>query len=71
MSLAAEHKPVCMCVCVYRSTPGEVCEILGKRVRRKRKMFMESDDEEDDNQEEEEVFEMHICPSFQKFMNAL
>ena len=56
---------------MYRSTPGEVCEILGKRVRRKRKMFMESDDEEDDNQEEEEVFEMHICPSFQKFMNAL
>lgn len=45
-------------VCVCRSTPGEVGEVLGKRVRRKRKMFMESEDEEEDNQEEEEVFEM-------------
>ncbi|XP_063055254.1 lethal(3)malignant brain tumor-like protein 4 isoform X1 [Engraulis encrasicolus] len=48
----------CSAVCVQptsgRSTPGEVSEILGKRVRRKRKMFMESDDDDEDNQEEEE-----------------
>ncbi|XP_062395375.1 lethal(3)malignant brain tumor-like protein 3 isoform X2 [Sardina pilchardus] len=48
----------CSATCVQpssgRSTPGEVSEVLGKRVRRKRKMFMESDDEEDENQEEEE-----------------
>lgn len=40
-----------------RSTPAEAVEgeRLGKRVRRKKKMFMESGDEEEDNIEEEEV----------------
>lgn len=45
-----------------RSSPGEQRESqavegerLGKRVRKKRKIFMDSGDEEEDNQEEEEV----------------
>lgn len=40
-----------------RSTPAEAVEgeRLGKRVRKKKKMFMESGDEEEDNIEEEEV----------------
>lgn len=43
--------------CVLRSTPAEAFEgeRLGKRVRRKKKMFMDSGDEEEDNIEEEEV----------------
>ncbi|XP_028836449.1 lethal(3)malignant brain tumor-like protein 3 [Denticeps clupeoides] len=48
----------CSFACVQpssgRSTPGEVCETLGKRVRKKKKMFMEADDEEEENAEDEE-----------------
>lgn len=47
----------------YRSSPGEARESqaaegerLGKRVRKKRKIYMESGDEEEDNQEEPEVW---------------
>lgn len=45
-----------------RSTPAEAFEgeRLGKRVRKKKKMFMESGDEEEDNIEEEEVIHIHI-----------
>lgn len=46
----------------YRSSPGEARESqaaegerLGKRVRKKRKIYMDSGDEEEDNQEEPEV----------------
>lgn len=44
-----------------RSTPAEAVEgeRLGKRVRKKKKMFMESGDEEEDNIEEEEVIHTH------------
>ncbi len=47
---------------VCRSTPAEAVEgeRLGKRVRKKKKMFMESGDEEEDNIEEEEVIHTHI-----------
>lgn len=47
--------------CVFRSSPGERREReggeggLGKRVRKKRKIYMDSGDEDEDNQEEEEV----------------
>lgn len=47
--------------CVFRSSPREQRERegweggLGKRVRKKRKIYMDSGDEEEDNQEEEEV----------------
>ncbi len=49
-------------VYVCRSTPAEAVEgeRLGKRVRKKKKMFMESGDEEEDNIEEEEVIHTHI-----------
>lgn len=47
---------------LYRSSPGEARESqavegerLGKRVRKKRKIYMDSGDEEEDNQEEPEV----------------
>lgn len=45
-----------------RSTPAEAFEgeRLGKRVRKKKKMFMESGDEEEDNIEEEEVTHTHL-----------
>lgn len=48
--------------CVCRSTPAEAFEgeRLGKRVRKKKKMFMESGDEEEDNIEEEEVIHTHL-----------
>lgn len=48
-------------VYVCRSTPAEAVEgeRLGKRVRKKKKMFMESGDEEEDNIEEEEVIHTH------------
>uniref|UniRef100_A0A673M977 Lethal(3)malignant brain tumor-like protein 4 n=1 Tax=Sinocyclocheilus rhinocerous TaxID=307959 RepID=A0A673M977_9TELE len=51
-----------LCVYVCRSTPAEAVEgeRLGKRVRKKKKMFMESGDEEEDNIEEEEVIHTHI-----------
>lgn len=46
----------------YRSSPGEARESqaaegerLGKRVRKKRKIYMDSGDEEEENQEEPEV----------------
>lgn len=46
----------------HRSSPGEARESqavegerLGKRVRKKRKIYMDSGDEEEDNQEEPEV----------------
>lgn len=46
----------------YRSSPGEAREShavegerLGKRVRKKRKIYMDSGEEEEDNQEEPEV----------------
>lgn len=49
-----------------RSSPGEARESqavegerLGKRVRKKRKIFMDSGDEEEDNQEEQEVKIIH------------
>lgn len=50
-------------VCVCRSTPAEAVEgeRLGKRVRRKKKMFMDSGDEEEDNIEEEEVTHTFIA----------
>ena len=51
-----------------RSSPGESresqaveCEKLGKRVRKKRKIYMDSgDEEEDNNQEEEEVSRNYV-----------
>ncbi|XP_076868833.1 lethal(3)malignant brain tumor-like protein 3 isoform X2 [Brachyhypopomus gauderio] len=48
--------PVCVQPCSGRSTPGDPGEgeRLGKRVRKKKKMFMESDGEEEENVEEEE-----------------
>ncbi len=51
-------------VYVCRSTPAEAVEgeRLGKRVRKKKKMFMESGDEEEDNIEEEEVIHTHTHP---------
>lgn len=46
----------------HRSSPGEARESqaaegerLGKRVRKKRKIYMDSGDEEEENQEEPEV----------------
>ena len=56
------------CLCVSRSSPGETresqaveCEKLGKRVRKKRKIYMDSgDEEEDNNQEEEEVSRKNV-----------
>ena len=59
------------CLCVSRSSPGETresqaveCEKLGKRVRKKRKIYMDSgDEEEDNNQEEEEVSWNNIVQS--------
>lgn len=46
----------------FRSSPGEARENqggenerLGKRVRKKRKIYMDSGDEEEENQEEPEV----------------
>ncbi|KTG46098.1 hypothetical protein cypCar_00013563 [Cyprinus carpio] len=53
----------CSAPCVQptsgRSTPAEAVEgeRLGKRVRKKKKMFMESGDEEEDNIEEEELYD--------------
>uniref|UniRef100_A0A8C9X3L3 L3MBTL histone methyl-lysine binding protein 1b n=1 Tax=Sander lucioperca TaxID=283035 RepID=A0A8C9X3L3_SANLU len=55
----------CSSICAQpssgRSSPGEAresqnveCERLGKRVRKKRKIYMDSGDEEEDNQEEPE-----------------
>lgn len=48
--------------CFHRSSPAETREIqaaegerLGKRVRKKRKIYMDSGDEEEENQEEPEV----------------
>lgn len=51
-----------------RSTPAEAFEgeRLGKRVRKKKKMFMESGDEEEDNIEEEEVTHTHTHTSHRK-----
>lgn len=53
----------------YRSSPAEARESqavegerLGKRVRKKRKIYMDSGDEEEDNQEEPEV--RSICLAF-------
>ncbi|KAK1806647.1 hypothetical protein P4O66_005155, partial [Electrophorus voltai] len=48
--------PVCVQPSSGRSTPGDTGEgeRLGKRVRKKKKMFMESDGEEEENMEEEE-----------------
>lgn len=52
-------------VYVCRSTPAEAVEgeRLGKRVRKKKKMFMESGDEEEENIEEEEVTHTHTHTS--------
>lgn len=56
-----------------RSSPGEARESqavegerLGKRVRKKRKIYMDSGDEEEDNQEELEVnsIHQHLSPLF-------
>lgn len=61
----------CSSVCAQpssgRSSPGEARESqaadgerLGKRVRKKRKMYMDSGDEEEDNQEEPEVGSIYL-----------
>uniref|UniRef100_A0A8C7VXY5 L3MBTL histone methyl-lysine binding protein 1b n=1 Tax=Oncorhynchus mykiss TaxID=8022 RepID=A0A8C7VXY5_ONCMY len=53
--------------CVFRSSPRERREReggeggLGKRVRKKRKIYMDSGDEEEDNQEEEEVMIEYVA----------
>ena len=41
-------------------------ERLGKRVRKKRKIYMDSGDEEEDNQEEPEVRSIYILTSEEK-----
>uniref|UniRef100_A0A673JGA1 Lethal(3)malignant brain tumor-like protein 4 n=1 Tax=Sinocyclocheilus rhinocerous TaxID=307959 RepID=A0A673JGA1_9TELE len=55
-----------------RSTPAEAVEgeRLGKRVRKKKKMFMESGDEEEDNIEEEECTEVECHQSFPQSRNG-
>lgn len=59
--LVIDQFSVCLCLGLWRSTPGDTGEgeRLGKRIRKKKKMFMESEDDDEENIEEEEVMCLH------------